>query len=178
MSNAELLFINLYKEIINFYNSAAFSVIKFIIGIYVVVIFLDIILLLLQRGLGEDIRITLFGTEIPRELIPGKNKIINEWMRLKGDLESGDENKYKLAIIKADAIIENLLDKLNYKGRNFSEKVASIPEGHLEHVEDIKQAHEVSNRIVHDENFKIDKKLAQETLSLYENFLDFFGISN
>lgn len=176
--SADLLATAFFNEIVNFYNSTAFSVIKFIIGIYVAVLIIDLILLLFQRGLGEDIRITRFGSEIPRELMPGKTKIINDWIQLKKDLESGNENKYKLAIIKADAIIEDILKRLNYKGENFSEKVANIPTGHVEHVEDIKQAHEVRNKIIQDENFKVDKKLAQETLALYENFLEFFGISN
>lgn len=164
------------KQLLDFYNSGTFSVIKFIIGIYVIVLFVDLILLLFQRGVGEDIRITMLGSDIPKELMFEKSRLKNEWKKLRKNLESGEENKYKLAIIKADAIIENMLDRLKYKGKDFSEKVANVPAGQVEHLDDIKRAHETRNKIIHNENFPVDKRLAEETIALYEKFLEFFGV--
>lgn len=178
MSNADILASAFYKGLVDIYNSTAFSVFKFIIGIYVIVLVLDLILLLFQRGISEDIRITWFGSDVPLELMARRTYLKKEWRKIKKSLDGNDENKYKLAIIKADAIIEEILDKLKYGGKDFSEKVASIPVGQVEHTDDIIKAHEVRNAIVHDENFKVDKKLAEETMALYEKFLAFFGISN
>lgn len=178
MSNADFLITTIVNELAGFYNSTTFSVIKFILGIYVIVLILDLVLLFFQRGLGEDLRITLFGSDIPRELMASRSRMKKDWKRIKKELESGDEKKYKVAIIKADAIIEDILRKLKYKGENFSELVANIPEGQVEHVDDIKKAHEVRNRIVHDENFPVDKKLAEEMFSLYEQFLEYFGVAH
>lgn len=178
MSNADFLLVAIVQELTNFYNSTTFSVIKFIIGIYVVVLILDLILLLFQRGLGEDLRVTLFGSDVPKEVMAGKGKLQRDWKKLRKSLESGDENKYKVAIIKADAIIEDFLIRLKYKGKDFSDIVANIPAGQVEHLDDITKAHEVRNKIVLDENFQVDKQLAEETLALCEHFLEFFGISS
>jgi len=176
MSNSDILFAALIKELTNFYNSATFSVIKFVLGIYVVVLILDLILLLFQRGVGEDLRVTLFGSDVPRELMAARSQMKKDWRKIRAELGSGDEKRYKIAIIKADAIIEDILFRLKYKGENFAERVSNIPEGQVEHVDDIKKAHEVRNRIVHDENFPVDKKLAEDTLYLYEQFLEYFGV--
>lgn len=165
-----------FKQLLDFYNSGTFSVIKFIIGIYVIVLFLDLVLLLFQRGVGEDLRITLLGSDVPKDLMSEKGRLRNEWKKLKKNLESGEENKYKLAIIKADAIIEDILGRLKYKGKDFSEKIASIPAGQIEYLDEIKRAHETRNKIIHNENFPVDKKMAEETIGLYEKFLEFFGI--
>ena len=178
MSNADILVSTLVSELSNFYNSTTFSVIRFIIGIYVLVLIIDLVLLLFQRGVSEDLRITLLGSDVPKELLALKSSLTKNWKKIKTDLEGDDENKYKVAIIKADAIIEDMLRKLKYSGENFTDIIANIPPGQVEHLDEIKQAHEVRNRIVLDENFKVDKKMAKETLALYEKFLEFFGITN
>lgn len=178
MSNADILLTTIVNDLTDFFSSTTFSVIKFIIGIYVVVLVLDLILLLFQRGVGEDLRITRLGSDVPRELLALKSSLTKNWKKIKKDLESGDENKYKVAIIKADAIIEDMLIKLKYKGENFTDIVTNIPPGQVEHLDEIKQAHEIRNKIVLDENFKVDEKMAKETLALYEKFLEFFGITN
>ena len=55
MSNADILVSTLVSELSNFYNSTTFSVIRFIIGIYVIVLIIDLVLLLFQRGVSEDL---------------------------------------------------------------------------------------------------------------------------
>jgi hypothetical protein len=175
--NDEVEILNqIISYLLNIYYSPTFGVIKFIIGIYVVVLFLDIVLLLFQRGVSQDLRITLFGSEVPVELMSERARVIKEWKRLKKNLESGEENKYKLVIIKADAIIENILDRLNYKGEDFNQKLANIPAGQVENLEEIKKAHEIRNKIIHFEDFPVDKQLAEKTIELYEEFLKSFGI--
>lgn len=161
-----------------FYNSFFFSVVKFIIGIYVIVMFVDVVLLLVQRGLSGNIRETLLGLNIPRELAaPGKRKKLRKkWEKVRSKLESGREADFKLAIIEADGIIEDLIRRLNYPGENMSERLENIPPGQLEHVEEIRRAHEIRNRIIHEDDFALDRKSAEETLALYEEFLRHFEV--
>ena len=73
MSNADILVSALVSELSNFYNSTTFSVVRFIIGIYVIVLIIDLVLLLFQRGVSEDLRITLLGSDVPKELLALKS---------------------------------------------------------------------------------------------------------
>lgn len=161
-----------------FYNSSLFSVIKFIIGIYVIVLFVDIVLLLIQRGLGGDIRDTVIGMNIPRELASsgGKKKLAKKWNLIRAKLETGQDSQYKIAIIEADGIIDSLIKRMGYGGENMGERLDNVPFGQLDHIEELKKAHEVRNRIIHDDSFVIDKKSAEETMSLYEEFLKYFEV--
>jgi hypothetical protein len=161
-----------------FYNSFFFSVIKFFIGIYVIVLFVDLILLLMQRSLGSDFRETVLGINIPRELAnkSGKKKLAKKWNLIKSRLETGQESQYKVAIIEADNLIDNLVMRMGYEGENMSDRLEGVPSGQLDHLEELKRAHLVRNRIIHEDKFILDRKTAEDTLALFEVFLSYFHV--
>jgi|WetSurMetagenome_2_1015567.scaffolds.fasta_scaffold548775_1 hypothetical protein len=169
---------DLINAITQFYNSSFFSVVKFIIGIYVLVLFVDIILLLMQRGLGGNIRETVIGIDMPRELASfgGKKKLAKKWNLIRARLNTGRDSQYKIAIIEADNIIDSLIRRMGYGGENMGERLDNVPFGQLDHIEELKQAHEVRNRIVQDDHFALDRKSAEETMDLYEEFLRYFEV--
>ncbi|MEI7425936.1 MAG: hypothetical protein WCK16_03370 [Candidatus Moraniibacteriota bacterium] len=159
-----------------FYTSLTFSVIKLFLEIYVIVMLINIILLLKQRGLGADMRDTLVGMNIPPELAYKKNKLKAKWLKVKAKLKSENESDYKVAIIEADKIIEDLIARMNYAGENMSERLDNITPGQIENIEDLRKAHEVRNRIIHDDSFILTKEEAEKTFDYYEDFLKFFMV--
>lgn len=159
-----------------FYASLTFAVIKLFLEIYVIVMFIDLVLLLKQRGLGGDLRDTLVGMNIPPELANKKNKLRAKWAKVKEKLKSENESDYKVAIIEADKIIDDLIAKMNYKGENMGERLDNITPGQIENIEDLRTAHETRNRIIHDENFVLTKVEAKKTFEYYEDFLKFFMV--
>lgn len=167
---------NFGQYILSFYNSIFFSFIKFLLGIYVVVVFVDIVLMLIQRGLGADIRDTLIGADFPSELTTRKGSLRKKWDKIRKKIESGEESKYKVAIIEADNIIDNLLLRMKYKGENMSERLEGINPRQIENIEDLKKAHEARNRIIHEENFHLTKEQAEEIIKYYEDFLRYFEV--
>jgi hypothetical protein len=91
-------------------------------------------------------------------------------------LESENESEYKVAIIEADTIIDDLITRMGYKGSNMSERLANIPEGQLAELGEMKEAHEIRNRIIHEENFKVDRDFAKGVLKKYEHLLHHFEV--
>ncbi|KKP80001.1 MAG: hypothetical protein A2271_00985 [Candidatus Moranbacteria bacterium RIFOXYA12_FULL_35_19] len=164
-------------DIIGFYNSTFFSVVKFILGIYAVVVFADIVLLLAQRGFSSgDIRETLLGLDVPPELLTRKGRLRKKWDKVREKIRSTREEDWKIAIISADNIIDDLIARMGYKGENMGERLAGINPGQIENIEELKKAHEFRNRIIHEENLKLTKEQAREVLKYFENFLDFFDV--
>ncbi len=159
-----------------FYASLTFSVIKIFLEIYVIVLFINIILLLKQRGLGGDIRDTLLGMNIPPELVSKKGKLRAKWEKVRAKLKSKNESDYKVAIIEADNIIDDLIKRMKYAGENFGERLDNITPGQIENIEDLKKAHETRNRIIHDERFVLTKEEAEKTMGYFEDFLKFFMV--
>jgi len=157
------------------YHSFFFAVVKFIIGIYVIVLIVDIILLLYQRGLSGDFRETSLGMNMPPELITnkGKSDIRKKWDKVRQRLESGAAKEYKLAIIEADEIIGDLIRRMNYPGENFGERLSNIPSGQVETISELQAAHEIRNKIIMDESFALSKEEAENTIKLYEEFLKY-----
>ncbi|HAI74101.1 MAG TPA: hypothetical protein DCS28_00055 [Candidatus Moranbacteria bacterium] len=159
-----------------FYTSVTFSAIKLFLEIYVIMLIVNIILLLKQRGLGGDMRDTLLGMNIPPELVSKKGKLRAKWEKVQAKLKSNNESDYKVAIIEADNIIDDLIKRMKYAGENFGERLNNITPGQIENIEDLKKAHEIRNRIIHDESFILTKEEAEKTLGYFEEFLKFFMV--
>jgi hypothetical protein len=167
--------VNFFPEL---YHSASFSFVKFILGIYAAVIFADIVLLLFQRGLGGDLRDTLLGMDIPPELVTKKGKLRRKWDLIREKIKKDDESMNKVAIIEADNIIDDLIKRMKYKGENMGERLAGITPGQIENIKELQKAHEIRNRIIHEENFKLNKEQVEEVMGYYENFLRDFEVLN
>lgn len=173
----ELFLSNFYAVIMAFSDSAVFWVIKVLLGIYAAVLLLDIILLLIQRGLGGNLREGLtVGMNVPLELTIKKKKTKLAWEEIKKLLENQEEKDFKVAIIKADEMIGDLVKRMGYQGENLGEIFKNVPEAQIESIVNVRKAHEIKNRIIHEENFPVNLKLAKEVLGYFEEFLDEFEV--
>jgi len=171
------IFYNNFVQIISgFFHSSVFQVFEMLAGIYVFIVFVDVVLLIIQRGPGKNWRQMRYGIDIPSELVSKKDKMKEQWSKVKKRLESENESEYKVAIIEADAIIDDLIARMGYKGANLSERLANIPQGQLAELDEMKAAHEIRNRIIHEENFKVDRELAKGVLKKYEHLLRHFDV--
>jgi hypothetical protein len=175
--DAELFFSKFYATLSAISDTAVFLVIKVLLGIYVAVLLADLILLLIQRGLGNVFREGFtIGMNVPPELTTRKKKTKLRWEAIKKRLENQEEKEFKIAIIEADEMIGDLVKRMGYPGENLGEVFKSIPETQIESIAKVSKAHEIKNRIIHDENFPISLGLARETLGYYEEFLDEFEV--
>jgi len=155
----------------NFYNSQFMFFVKIFFGIYLVVIFIDVVLLIVLRDVPEKIRVGLRGMDVP---LVTKGKMQKRWDKITERLKTNNISQYKVAIIEADAIADEILGGIGYKGANMAEKLEQVETAHIDdHLEALKGAHQIRNRIVHEENFEIDERLAKAVIGVYENFLKY-----
>lgn len=156
-----------------FYHSSFFAVIKFLLGIYAAVLFVDLALILVLKGLGSDIRKMIKGIDMPA--LP-KNVMQRKWRKIKKRLESGNASQYKAAILEADIMTDKVLSDMGYKGKNLTERLEKIKPEQLPNYEELKEAHQIRNQIVHEADFSVDKKKAEEILKVYEDLLNSFEL--
>lgn len=84
-------------------------------------------------------------------------------------------NDWKLAIIEADILLGELLDKLGYAGSTIGEKLKSASPAAFTTINQAWRAHGVRNRIAHESGtFVLSQKEAQETISQYKMVFDEF----
>ena len=159
-----------------FLSSFTFFVLKFFLEVYVLVLFLNLLLLVKQRMLSGDLRETKLGMNVPPELITKKSKLLVKWEKVRSRMKSENPSDYKVAIIEGDNIIDDLIARMGYKGENFSERLDKINPGQIENIEQLRMAHEARNHIIHEENFNLTKVEAEKILGYFEEFLRYFQV--
>lgn len=161
----------LIKMATDFYNSPLVLIFKVFLGVYSLVLLVDIILLLILRGVGSDLRVGLKGRDMPTI---SKSKMQKRWDKIKSRLKDDNIAQYKVAIIEADVVAEEILDGIGYKGANMSEKLEQVGANHLDdHLESLLGAHKIRNKIVNEPDYVIDQRMAIAVVGVYENFLKY-----
>lgn len=101
--------------------------------------------------------------------------------RLQDILEhSASENPsdWKLAIIEADIMLDDLLKQRGYIGNSLGERLKSTSSDQLKTLNDAWDAHKIRNRIAHDgADFVLTSRIAQETIARYQRVFAEFGVT-
>lgn len=106
----------------------------------------------------------------------GARPIAKRWDKIKKRLESGIESEYKLAVIEADSLLEEILEKGGFKGEHFEERLKQLVPMILSDIEPILGAHKTRSNIIHDPDYKFSLNEVQEVLAVYEKTLQDLGV--
>jgi hypothetical protein len=91
---------------------------------------------------------------------------------------SENPNDWKLAIIEADVILDQLLKERGYVGTSLGERLKSISPEQLSTINDAWEAHKVRNKIAHEgSDFVLTQRSVQETITKYQRVFAEFGVS-
>ena len=112
-----------------------------------------------------------------QQSLDGTGKFRNErWENVLGYLSSNNQSDWKLAIIEADSILEDLTDQLELDGGNLGERLKSSNKDKFKTLDDAWEAHLVRNKIAHDGSlFELSQHEANRIITLYENVFREFG---
>jgi hypothetical protein len=92
-------------------------------------------------------------------------------------LASDRPNDWKLAIIEADILLDELLKQRGYAGASLGERLKSIAPSQLQSLQDAWEAHKIRNRIAHEgADFVLTHRIAEETIQRYRRVFAEFGV--
>ena len=92
-------------------------------------------------------------------------------------IESDNPNDWKLAIIEADIILDDLLKQRGFAGNSLGERLKSVAPAQLNTLNDAWEAHKIRNRIAHDgADFILTHRLAHDTINRYRRVFTEFGM--
>ncbi|MCX6766533.1 MAG: hypothetical protein NT170_01985 [Candidatus Moranbacteria bacterium] len=155
----------IFQSLFNgFANSSFFAFIKILAGFIIAILLIADILLLSKRIRG-DWKIVFHGAKVPDLK---KSKYIERWESIKSNAESGDESKEKIAMIEADQMLGETLEKIGYKGKDTGERIAAVKPGQLIGLEEVKASRVVFKKIVRDSGHEISSPEIQAALEGYE----------
>jgi len=147
-----------------FAHSSFFSFIKILAGFIIAILLIADILLLSQRIRG-DWKVAFYGAKVPGLK---KSKYTEKWESIKKSAESEDVSKAKIALIEADQMFGETLEKIGYKGKDTGERIDGVKPGQLIGLEEVKFSHEVFKKIVRNSGHEISSPEIQAALGGYE----------
>lgn len=151
-----------------FFNSSFFDFIRFFLKIYVIVLFIDIVLMLALRGVGGNIIQGIYGADVPSY---HRKRFTVRWEKIERQIRSGDETQYKLAILDADAIADEVLAMAKLEGQNMRERLENALPYQVDQKDRLLWAHGIRNDIIRRATYPVDRDLAEKTVEVFREFL-------
>lgn len=132
-------------------------------------IIIFILIYRLRRQLGKSLEMMAESVSEPSQ---PKKMMAGRWQSVLEKLEKEDENSYKLAVIEADKIFDDLLKKIGYLGEDMGERLKQLTPAQTANINEIWQAHKLRNQIVHQPDFHLNRSQAQRAVEIYQRALE------
>ncbi len=97
-----------------------------------------------------------------------KGEFVTRWIQIKQKMETKNESDYKLAILEADKVFDDLLKRMMIKGKDMGGRLKQINKELLPSIDKIWQSHKVRNKIAHKPDYHLSYSEAERVLENYE----------
>jgi len=91
-------------------------------------------------------------------------------------LQSNYVSDWKLAIIEADSILDQLIQALGYKGDTMGDRMKNIRPGQFPYLDEAWRVHKVRNFLAHDPNYELSRQAVLRTIDIYKKIFREFGM--
>ena len=109
-----------------------------------------------------------------REEVGGSKN--ERWSKTLNYLFSQHSSDWKLAIIEADSMLEELLNQLGFKGESLGDKLKSSNQENFSQLTTAWEVHTDRNRIAHEGlSFELSQHEAKRVIALYEQIFHAYG---
>lgn len=101
----------------------------------------------------------------------GARKVAKDWNKIKARLATGLEAEYKLAVLEADSVMDDVLKRMGFGGMSLGERLDKLTAVSLPNLDEVRLAHQTRNNIVHDPDYRLSLDEAKKTLAIFEKSL-------
>jgi|SRR3989344_2746298 len=98
----------------------------------------------------------------------GLRRMAGRWQKVKTRLETANEEEYKLAVIEADGILNDILLRMGFRGETLGDRLKTLTTAIIPNLLEVERAHQTRNNVVHDPDFRLTLEEAQKTIAIYE----------
>lgn len=113
------------------------------------------------------------STEI--ETVSPKKEVEENWTHIRELANSQNPSDWNMAILRADALLDDILLHLGYEGETIAEKLKIVDTAQLTSIDRIWSAHRLRNSIAHDPLEQHTKETIVHALRSYEQALKELG---
>jgi hypothetical protein len=97
-----------------------------------------------------------------------RRRSLKGWEQIRKRILSSEQQDWKIAILEADKILDEILKMSGYIGSNLDDRLELIKQENLKVLEEIKNAHNVAKQIVEDPVMELTKEDAIISLKSYK----------
>ena len=167
-------FNSLISSLINIYARYVIFSIFLSAALFVLVVIYIIKENKIKRKIMERVLPTGVQTKIKLEDAIVENP---KWKIVEEHINSNDASKWKLAILEADIILNDLLESLHLPGESIGDKLKVIEPSDFVHLDQAWEAHKIRNAIAHQgSDFLLTQREAKRVIKLYELVFEEFKI--
>ncbi len=147
------------------------SVIKFISGITSLALFGAVVVLiyrlnrLMFSSMFQNVTASFSAESLPTD------KIGKQWEKVRERIDRNTEAEWKLAVIEADKLVDDILKRMGYPGESMADRLKAVKPEQLASLEALWDAHKLRNTIVHDPEFYASELEIKNAIDHYETFL-------
>lgn len=143
----------------------------------VLIIFIAYVIFLLNRIYSSQIKLLRPIKSVEKKEGEGESAVKNDkWNKIMEHIESENANDWRLAILEADIILGEMLDKMGYRGEGIGEQLKSVEKSDFTTIDDAWEAHKVRNLIAHEgASFIITEREAKRVIELYRKVFEEHG---
>lgn len=105
-----------------------------------------------------------------------KFRQIRVWKHVVKRMQTNDMTNWKLAIMEADELMDEVIKASGYRGANADERFQQVTPEVLSNIDQVKEAHRTRNRAAQEPDFVIIKDEALQTLRVYKKAFQDFGL--
>lgn len=98
-------------------------------------------------------------------------KIDKDWMKILQRLESELETEYKLSVIEADLLLNDVMKRLGYEGKTLSEKLERVKPGVFVDLQSLKSADQIYQNLIYDTSYQLTQAQAKKMIAVIEKAL-------
>ena len=109
------------------------------------------------------------GTRGAGEAGAVENSTEKRWQRVLAHVDSERESDWRLAVLEADVLLDEMVTHMGYHGDSLGEKLKAVEQSDFTTLPKAWEAHGVRNRIAHEgAAFALTEREARRVISLYE----------
>ena len=158
----------------SFLNAGLLTTVKYTLEIISVILFVLLVMVIVRirkMWMGVGIKPMERVSSTLRAAPASSSRIAKQWNEIKARLERSAEAEWKVAVIEADKLIDDLLRRMGYQGMSMGERLKSITPQQMQSLDALWSAHKMRNMIVHDPETRLLYRDARQAIANYELFL-------
>ena len=147
------------------------SVYKIFAAVFSIAAFLAIVWVIIRLNrLIFSTYVQNMAVALNAETLPA-DKISKQWLKIKDRIDRNTEAEWKLAVIEADKLVDEVLKKMGYPGEDISERLKIATPEQIPSLNLLLEAHKLRETVVHDPEFYASELEIKNAIDYYETFL-------